>query len=337
MTAGHARRAVAAALAVLAVVATGAAAWLAYGLAPRDPTGPPVLFAVPRGSTLSGVGRRLEAEGLVRSALAFAALGRWERAASKLHRGEYELSAAMAPHEILARMVEGRVKTWDVVLPEGLTSREIVDRLVAGGVAERDALEAVLRAPDAAERFGVEGPGLEGYLFPDTYRLPRGLSPGEIVGTLVARFAKAWTPLAPLAAAQGLSQREVVTLASMVEKETGLAAERPVVAGVFRNRLRLGMRLESDPTVIYGIARFDGNLRRGHLEDATNPYNTYQIAGLPPGPIASPGEASLRAVLEPAGTKALYFVGRGDGSHVFSERYDDHVRAVNQHQRRVAR
>ncbi len=320
-------------LATVAAAAAGAVAWLAHGLAPLDPAAPAALFAVPRGSTLSSVGRRLEADRLVRSALAFEALGRWEGAAPKLHWGEYELSAAMAPREILAAMVEGRVKTWDVVLPEGLTAREIVDRLVAAGVAEREALDDALRAPGAAARFGVEGPGLEGYLFPDTYRLPRGLSPNEIVGTLIARFARAWAPLAPVAAAQGLSQREVVTLASIVEKETGLAAERPLVAGVFRNRLRLGMRLESDPTVIYGIPAFDGNLRRVHLDDAANPYNTYQITGLPPGPIASPGEASLRAVLEPADTKALYFVGRGDGSHAFSERYDDHVRAVNQYQR----
>jgi UPF0755 protein len=128
-----------------------------------------------------------------------------------------------------------------------------------------------------------------------------------------------------------------VTLASIVEKETGLASERPLVASVFRNRLRHGMRLESDPTVIYGIADFDGNLRRAHLDDGSNPYNTYQIAKLPPGPIASPGEAALRAVVEPAATEYLYFVARGDGSHVFSERYEDHVRAVNAYQRRRSR
>lgn len=337
MSTGRAFRALALCVAAFAATAAIAAVLLAYGLAPRDPDGPTVLFAVPRGSTLSSVGRRLEAEGLVRSARAFEALGRWDGAASKLHRGEYELSAAMRPREILARMVEGRVKTWDVTLPEGLTAREIVDRLVAAGVAERGPLEEALRASDAAVRHGVAGPGLEGYLFPDTYRLPRGLSADEIIDTLVGRFAKSWATIAPLAAAQGLSQREVVTLASIVEKETGLAAERPVVASVFRNRLRLGMRLESDPTVIYGIPAFDGNLRRAHLDDATNPYNTYQIASLPPGPIASPGEAALRAVVEPADSKALYFVGRGDGSHVFSERYDDHVRAVNQFQRRSGR
>lgn len=319
------------------LVAGAAGAFWLHATAPRDPDGSLRLVEVPRGATLARVGRILEAEGIVRSARAFELLGRLSGAAPKLHFGEYELSPAMTPREVLTRMVEGRVKTYDVTLPEGLSAREIVDRLVAAGVAERAALETVLSDPGSPHGFGVEGPGLEGYLFPDTYRFPRGLSATEIVGTLVNRFQRAWAPLAPLAAGQGLAQRQVVTLASIVEKETGMASERPLVASVFRNRLARGMRLESDPTVIYGIAGFDGNLRRVHLDDFSNPYNTYQIAGLPPGPIASPGEAALRAVVEPAATGYLFFVARGDGSHVFSERYGDHVRAVNEHQRKGAR
>ncbi len=324
-------------LAAAAGSASGAAAWLAHGLGARSPEGVPQLFAVARGSGLARVGSDLEKAGLVRSALAFEILGRWESAAGALHWGEYELSSAMEPKEILALMVEGRVKTYDVLLPEGITAREVAERLAESGVADRDAIDAVLRDPASAARFGVEGPGLEGYLFPDTYRFPRGLSATEIVGALIERFRKAWSSIEPLATAQGLSQRRVVTLASIVEKETGLAAERPRIAAVMRNRLRLGMRLQSDPTVIYGIAGFDGNLRRAHLDDPSNPYNTYQAAGLPPGPIANPGAAALRAAVEPEETDDLYFVARGDGSHVFSERYDDHVRAVNQHQRRSSR
>ena len=319
-------------LAALAVA--GAGAWLLHELSPRDPAGAVQIFVVPRGATLVGVGHELERSGLVRSALAFQLLGRYEHAAASLHWGEYELSAAMAPSEILTLMREGKVKTYAVTLPEGLRAREISLALAASGVIDGAALDAVLQDPASAERLGVEGPGLEGYLFPDTYRFPRGLSATEIVKTMVDRFKRAWDGVAPLAAAQGMTQRQVVTLASIVEKETGLAAERPLVASVFRNRLRIGMRLESDPTVIYGIANFDGNLRRVHLDDATNPYNTYQSGGLPPGPIASPGEASLRAVVEPATTEYLFFVGRGDGGHVFSQSYEDHVRAVNQYQRR---
>ncbi len=321
-----------------AAIALAAAAWVSlHLLSARDPSATATIFEVPRGSTLKSVGRRLEQAGIVRSGRAFELLGRIENAASRLHFGEYEISAAQTPCEILERMIEGRVKTYDVTLTEGLSQREIAERLVASGLVTADALEAVLRDPSSPERFGVEGPGLEGYLFPDTYRFARGLDAAEIVGALVGRFRRAWEPLAPLAAAQGLGQREVVTLASIVEKETGRAEERSLVASVFRNRLRLGMRLESDPTVIYGIAGFDGNLRRLDLDDPSNPYNTYQITGLPPGPIASPGEASLRAVVEPAESEYLFFVGRGDGSHVFSRHYDDHVRAVNQYQRRGGR
>jgi UPF0755 protein len=335
MTPGRLLRTVAVAIGLLVFAAGGAAAWWWWSaLAPRDAAGTVQLFTVPRGATLARVGSELETAGLVNSALAFQLLGRWEGAAPKLHWGEYEISAAMTPREILTRMVEGRVKTYDVTLPEGLAAREIGDRLAAATVIDRGAFEALLQDPASAARFGVEGPGLEGYLFPDTYRFPHGLSAVEIVRALVDRFQKAWAGVAQLAAAQGLSQREVVTLASIVEKETGLAAERPLVASVFLNRLRRGMRLESDPTVIYGIAGFDGNLRRTHLDDDTNPYNTYQIARLPPGPIASPGDAALRAVVEPAATEYLFFVGKGDGSHLFSERYEDHVRAVNRYQRR---
>ena len=151
------------------------------------------------------------------------------------------------------------------------------------------------------------------------------------------QFLAVWREIEPLAAAQGLSQHEIVTLASIVEKETGVSEERALVAGVFRNRLRRRMRLESDPTVIYGIPGFDGNLRRRDLEDAANPYNTYRIAALPPGPIASPGEASLRAVVSPARSNYLYFVARNDGTHTFSNTFREHARAVERYQKKATR
>jgi UPF0755 protein len=153
---------------------------------------------------------------------------------------------------------------------------------------------------------------------------------------MVAQFFAAWNPLAPEASRRGLSMHEVVTLASIVEKETGVPEERPLIASVFANRLARGMRLESDPTVIYGIEAFDGNLRRVHLEDASNPYNTYRIAALPPGPIASPGAAALRAVVQPAQSDYLFFVSQNDGSHVFSRTYREHRAHVDRHQRRRA-
>ena len=141
-----------------------------------------------------------------------------------------------------------------------------------------------------------------------------------------------WDPIAAAATARGLTMRQAVTLASIVEKETAVPDERPLVSAVFHNRLRLGMRLETDPTVIYGIANFDGNLTRAHLEDESNPYNTYRIAGLPPGPIANPGAGALRAAVEPAASDALFFVSRNDGSHVFSRTYEEHVGNVQRFQ-----
>jgi UPF0755 protein len=157
-----------------------------------------------------------------------------------------------------------------------------------------------------------------------------------VVRVLVEQFRAAWHQVEARAAERGLSMNEVVTLASIVEKETGAPSERPMIASVFANRLRLNMRLESDPTVIYGVAAFDGNLRRSDLDDTANAYNTYQHYGLPPGPISNPGLDALRAAVDPAPSKLLYFVSRNDGTHEFSETYGQHVEAVDRYQRRRA-
>jgi UPF0755 protein len=324
---------VALALALALAAAAGGAAWLVRrALEPAAADAPAVLFVVPEGAGLRRVAEGLEQAGLVRHARAFEALARWRGAEGELRSGEYELRASDAPDQILETIRAGRVKTWEVAVPEGLTAVEVAARFEAAGLAERAAFLAVVADPGSPTRLGVEGPGLEGYLFPETYHLARGLPAEEVVGTLVGQFRAVWDPLEGAARARGLGMRQAVTLASIVEKETARAEERPLVAGVFHNRLRLGMRLETDPTVIYGIAGFDGNLTRAHLEDAANPYNTYQIAGLPPGPIANPGAASLRAVVEPAATDALYFVSRNDGSHVFSRTYTEHLGHVRDFQ-----
>jgi UPF0755 protein len=179
---------------------------------------------------------------------------------------------------------------------------------------------------------GIQAESLEGYLFPDTYYFPRNTPIDRIIQTMLDRFNTVFTPAwADRARGIGLSRHQVVTLASIIEKETGAAGERPLIASVFHNRLARGMRLQSDPTVIYGIEDFDGNLTRAHLETPT-PYNTYQVAGLPPGPIASPGRAALEAALFPEETDYLYFVARGDGTHQFSTRLDEHNEAVRRYQ-----
>jgi UPF0755 protein len=317
----------------LAVAAAGTVSAARWALAPRDPGGAEVVFEVAAGESLPEIARRLEGAGLVRHRLAIEALGRGRALAGRLQAGEYLLSPARSPAEILEQIASGRVITYEVSFPEGLTAAQFAERLAEAGLAERDAFLSLVRDPEAPARLGVEGATLEGYLFPETYRFPRGLAPVEVARAMVDQFHRVWDGMAPLAREQGLSMREVVTLASIVEKETGVPEERPLIASVFRNRLRRGMRLETDPSVIYGIRDFDGNLRRRDLENAGNPYNTYLIPGLPPGPIANPGAGALRAVVEPAATDYLYFVSRNDGSHTFSRTYAEHLAAVNRYQR----
>ena len=320
-------------LAAVGLAGVAVAGALFHLTSPVDPSAPSRTFVVVPGSTLGQVARALEDEGVVRSHRVITTLGRYRDLDRHLRAGEYELSPAMSPFEILALFAEGRVKTYELVLPEGITAAEIARRLAAQGLADPAQFLAFVREPGSAETLGVQGPGLEGYLFPETYRLPRGLPPEEIARTLVAQFQRVWDGLASEAQARGLAQRDVVTIASIVEKETALPSERPLVASVYWNRLARHMRLEADPTVIYGIPDFDGNLRRADLEDERNPYNTYRIEGLPPGPIANPGAASLRAAVEPEQTDYLFFVSRNDGSHVFTRRYQDHVREVNRLQK----
>ena len=326
------------ALAVLGAVGAGAGGlWLRSALEPAQDEAPEVDFSIDRGASVKSVAGDLERRGLIRDARAFEILARWRGLEGSLQVGEFALSGAQSTGTILTILAEGRVKTYEVVIPEGLRSSEIAARLAAAGVVDEAKFLEIVEDPASADRFGVEGPGLEGYLYPETYRFPHGLPAEAVVRVLVDHFLAAWRPIAAEAKRQKLSMREVVIVASIVEKETAAPAERPVIAAVFRNRLARGMRLASDPTTIYGLSRFDGNLRRRDLEDDTNPYNTYKFAGLPPGPIASPGAGALRAVVAPARTGYLFFVSKNDGTHVFARTYEEHERNVDRYQRRRRR
>ncbi len=288
---------------------------------------------IPRGAGTAAVARILAEEGL----------GSWERAnrwglrwwarPGALKAGRYAFSAPVRLVDVFADLEAGRVEQVSVTIPEGLSLAEIGAALEAGEVVGADAFEALVRDPGSVSRWGVPGPSLEGYLFPDTYRFARGLAADAVVDAMVGRFREVTEPLAAEAASRGFDLRRWVTLASIVEKETGQESERPLVAAVFLNRLERGMRLESDPTVIYGIPDFDGDLRRRDLSRDT-PYNTYTRRGLPPGPIANPGRESLVAVLRPARVPYLYFVSRNDGTHAFAETLAEHTRNVDRYQRR---
>lgn len=318
------------ALALAVAFAGGLAHW---ALQPISADAAQIVVEIPRGATLTRTAALLESQGVIRSAQAFALLARLQSQGRALRAGEYGLAANLSAQDILDRLAAGAVLTHRVVVPEGLRMEDVAARVAAAGVGSAAEFLAAATDPANARALGVHASSLEGYLFPETYELAKGVPAGEIVRMMVDHFFAAWRPLEALASARGMTMHEVVVLASIVEKETGAAPERPLVAAVFLNRLARGMRLETDPTVIYGIADFDGNLRRVHLEDPRNPYNTYQHSGLPPGPIANPGEASLRAVIEPAEADYLYFVARKDGTHQFSRTYTEHVRAVNRFQR----
>jgi UPF0755 protein len=306
-------------------------------LAPVAQEAPEVLFTVARGAPLARVTGDLARAGLVRDARAVEWLARLRGLSGSLHAGEYRLHAALTPAQILEQISEGRVATHPLIVPEGFTAAQIGARLAEARLADAEAFVSAVEDPRLAASLGVPAPRLEGYLFPETYQLPRALPAEEIARIMVREFQQVWAELTATAAPGGLSMHEVVTLASIVEKETGVPSERPLIASVFLNRLALRMRLESDPTVIYGLPGFDGNLRRRDLTDEANPYNTYRIGGLPPGPIASPGRESLAAVLSPEASDFLYFVSRNDGSHVFARSYRDHVNNVNHFQRRARR
>jgi UPF0755 protein len=243
------------------------------------------------------------------------------------------MSPAMAPVQLLETLRKGFVILHPVTIPEGFTRDQIADVLAAKGLADKKRFLGLTEDKALLRQYGITGPSLEGYLFPDTYHFSRGTPTLAVLDTMVKRFKQVVGPLMEKTQGAGMTFEQVVTLASIVEKETGRPEERPLIASVFLNRLRLGMRLESDPTVIYGIENFDGDLKKKDLTEKT-PYNTYVIYGLTPGPIANPGIESIKAVVDPARTDYLYFVSRNDGSHHFSKTLAEHNRAVEIYQKR---
>ncbi len=310
----------------------GGAAVAAYLVAspPLPPDG--ARLVVREGDTLSAIATRLARLGVIRSALAFRLQARFAGRDRRLQPGEYRFDTPLATTEILDLLATGGVHS-ELTIPEGLTVREVAALLERAGYGSAEGFLCVADDPEFLLAAGVPGPQLEGFLFPDTYRLTPVMSQSEILGLMVRRFHERFdAEHHRKAIARGMSVNEVLTLASIVEKESGVAAERPLIAGVFYNRLRLAMPLQSDPTIIYGIPNFNGDLTRADLA-RPSPYNTYQISGLPPGPIANPGLAAIDAVLAPADTPYLYFVSKNDGSHVFAATLAEHNHNVARYQK----
>lgn len=293
----------------------------------------PVLVEIPPGTPFTQVSRILAQHHLIGSEWFFTLLGRVQRVDRNIIPGEYELHAGMQPTKLLNKLVKGDVYQHAITIPEGYNVAQIADILDHKHLALKRDIFRLSRDPAFIQSLNVQALTLEGYLFPDTYYFSRFTPPESIIRTFVNRFHDVMTPqLKDQATVMGMTIQEVLTLASVVEKETGLAAERPLVSGVFHNRLRQGIPLQSDPTVIYALESFDGNIRKADLS-VDSPYNTYKKRGLPPGPIANPGLAAIHAALYPTQTDFVYFVSRNDGSHQFSVTLADHNKAVDLYQR----
>ena len=303
-----------------------------YAKQPAGENADEKVVAIKPGEGFKSISQRLFDAGIIQSPSKFSFLARIKGYDKRVKAGEYLFSARLTPAKILEMMVSGKVILYKVTVPEGYTMRQIAAVVAEAGLAKA---EDFLKAAGDSVRVktsGIEADTFEGYLFPDTYYFPKNIGPGKIVDTMVRRFHSVFlSEWKKRVDELGFSVHEIVTLASIIEKETGLPAERPLISSVFHNRLKKRMRLESDPTVIYGLDGFNGNITRKDLT-AERPYNTYRIMGLPPGPIANPGARSLEAALNPAETDYLYFVSKNDNSHQFSTNVVDHNRAVRKYQ-----
>lgn len=328
-------------LAALLVLAALGLALAAYEIRSRisEPykgyAGPEQFVDIPAGTGTAAIGRRLIDAGIVSDELTFRVALWWTGRSRGLQAGEYRFERALSAVDAVDHLARGDVYTRRITFPEGLTIAEMAHLYESRQFGTAASFIAASRDASIIQDLDPAATDLEGYLFPDTYAVPRRTPASRFVAMMVNRFRATYVDGGlDRARDQGLTTRQLVALASLVEKETAKADERPIVAAVYRNRLRIGMALQADPTVVYVLrkaGRYNGNIRREDL-GLDSPYNTYRHAGLPPGPIAAPGRASLEAALMPASVPYLYFVSRNDGSHVFAVTLAEHNRNVREFQ-----
>ncbi len=296
--------------------------------------GEPVVVVLERGEAAGAMILRLAENGVIRRPRLTRAWVRLAGEADRLHAGEYRFESPATPLEVIEILRSGKVMLHPVTIPEGLSLRETAARLAEGTFGDEHRFLEVMNAPDLVAALDPAAVDLEGYLFPDTYHFPRTITESEVVAAMVHRFLKVVGPDYPGEGTENdLNLRQAVTLASLIEKETAVPDERSRISRVFHNRLRLGMKLQCDPTVIYALRRDGKEVGRLSYKDLEYPsrWNTYRTAGLPPGPIASPGLDSLLAAVRPAGGGDLYFVAAPEGGHRFTTKLDDHLRAVREY------
>ena len=298
---------------------------------------------IPGGAGAAEIRERLVGAGVVQDGLTLRLALRWTGASRDLQAGEYRFDRPMTAVEVVNKIARGDVYGQRITFPEGLTIREMAALYESRGLGSVRDFVAASRNTALVQDLDPAASDLEGYLFPDTYTVGRTAVASQLIESMVAGFRAAFPVDSPqpgdLSRAQSkdqqpLTTRQIVTLASLIEKETGKPEERPLVSAVYRNRLRIGMGMQADPTVVYALqkaGRYDGNIRKEDLA-INSPYNTYRFKGLPPGPIASPGKASLEAAFQPADVDYLFFVSRNDGSHVFAKTLQEHNRNVQEYQ-----
>lgn len=303
-----------------------------FSSTPFDATGKEIKFDINPGQNLSTISDNLQNNGIIKSSFFFKILASYKESSKELKAGEYILSASKTPLEILSIITKGSVKLYRLTLPEGLNIKEVAQRVDQAGFGASENFLLLAESQAFARKLGIDQVNLEGYLYPETYFFPKNTPQKKIIAAMVQAFNKAYNKeFRQQTIDMGFSIHEIITLASIIEKETGAAKERPVISSVFHNRLKKGMRLESDPTVIYGIKDFNGNITRKDLRTWT-PYNTYKIKALPPGPIANPGELSIKAALYPDKTDYIFFVAKKDTTHKFSRTIQEHNKAVRKYQ-----
>ena len=316
-----------------------AAALLGAGACGRSTPGEPVQILVPRGESFSAVVDTLHERGIVAWPRLFSVYARIKGDDERVKAGRYALAPGRGWAALLDDLTKGRVVTEPLTIPEGFRVTQIAPRIAALTDLPADSVRAALEAAGADSVYGVPGPGLEGYLFPDTYLFASGVPLDTVIRAMTRRYERAWTPERRAGLdSLGLSEQEAVTLASIVQAEARHPEEMPRIASVYLNRLRQGWLLQADPTVLYALGGPRDRLLFAAIDSvADDPYNTYTQAGLPPGPIGAPGEAAIDAVLHPSGEAYLYFVAWPDGSHHFSRTLAEHNRAVADARRERAR
>jgi UPF0755 protein len=295
------------------------------------------VFEVERGQSAKEIAHNLKKNGIIKKTWPILLGYRFFFGAQSLKAGEYSLEIPTSPKNILHILTEGSVYLHSITIPEGLIIAEIAELLDSEGFAAKQDFLAAAEDASLVSSLDKKAADCEGYLFPETYHFAKGTTANEIAAAMVHQFQRIFAQeLTDRAEELGMSTRDVVILASLIEKETSLSGEKSLVSAVFHNRLSMGMKLDCDPTIIYALkreGRFNGRLRTADLKYDT-PFNTYLYSGLPPGPIANPGKSSLEAALYPADEKFLYFVSKNDGSHHFSLTFQEHQNAVNIYQRR---